>query len=121
MSVVLILAALVLIAYALGKVNLLASAPKSDKDLFPPVTKPQESADTLEIPLAQRGGTINDASAVMRTGVYGIVAVRTEDDVSKSLGYARTHNLKVSIAGARHSMGGQAFARDALVLDMRPY
>ena len=31
---------------------------------------------------------------------------------------ARRENLRVSIAGARHSMGGHAFAPNALVLDM---
>ena len=70
---------------------------------------------------AQKGGTINDASCLDRTPVFGVVAVRTADDVKNALAFARTNGRKVSIAGVRHSMGGQAFARDAVVLDMRNY
>ena len=70
---------------------------------------------------AQKGGTINDASCLDRTPVFGVVAVRTADDVKHALAFARTNRRKVSIAGVRHSMGGQAFARDAVVLDMRNY
>jgi len=70
---------------------------------------------------AQRGGTINDASCLNRTPIYGVVAVRTADDVKNALAFAKANGRKVSIAGVRHSMGGQAFARDAVVLDMRSY
>ena len=70
---------------------------------------------------AQKGGTINDASCLDRTPVFGVVAVRTADDVKNALAFARANGRKVSIAGVRHSMGGQAFARDAVVLDMRTY
>ena len=35
--------------------------------------------------------------------------------------FARQQKLPVSIAGAKHSMGGQEFATDALVLDMRGF
>lgn len=67
---------------------------------------------------AQNGGTINDASCLNRTSVHGIVQVRSIDDIKTALLYAKTNNLKVSIAGVRHSMGGQAFAKNAVVLDM---
>jgi FAD/FMN-containing dehydrogenase len=43
--------------------------------------------------------------------VYGVVKVKTEDDIRAALSYARENGLKVSIAGVRHSMGGQAFAK----------
>jgi len=52
------------------------------------------------------------------TPVYGVVAVREVDDVRAALAFARDNGLKVSVAGVRHSMGGQAFARNAVVLDM---
>jgi FAD/FMN-containing dehydrogenase len=67
---------------------------------------------------AQQGGTLNDASCLNRTPVHGIVRVTSVDDITGALAYARSNNLKVSIAGVRHSMGGQAFSRDAVVLDM---
>ena len=68
---------------------------------------------------AQRGGTVNDASCLSRTEVAGVVAVRSEADVATALAYARARGLAVSPAGVKHSMGGQAFQRGGLMLDMR--
>lgn len=68
---------------------------------------------------AQKGGTINDASCLNRTPVYGVVQVHSADDVKQALAFAKAEGRKVSIAGVRHSMGGQAFAPGAVVLDMR--
>jgi FAD/FMN-containing dehydrogenase len=70
-------------------------------------------------PAAQRGGTINDASCLNKTPVHGVLLVRDADDVAHALRYARDHGLEVTAAGERHSMGGQSFVRDGLVLDMR--
>lgn len=70
------------------------------------------------LPWAQRNGTINDASCLNRTPVFGMVSVTEIEDVRQALRFARDNGLKVSVAGVRHSMGGQAFARNALVLDM---
>ena len=68
---------------------------------------------------AQRGGSINDASCLSRTNIAGIVAVRSEADVASALAHARAANLPVTAAGAKHSMGGQAFRAGGVVLDMR--
>jgi len=68
---------------------------------------------------SQRGGIVNDASCLSRTRVAGIVAVRSEQEVADALAFARSNGLTVSAAGARHSMGGQAFRQGGLVLDMR--
>lgn len=68
---------------------------------------------------AQRGGTVNDASCLSRTPVAGVLTVRREADVAAALAFARANHLTVSAAGVRHSMGGQAFARGGLMLDMR--
>ncbi len=68
---------------------------------------------------AQLGGTINDASCLSRTAIAGTVAVKSEADVRAALDYAAARGLKVSAAGLKHSMGGQAFAPGNLVLDMR--
>lgn len=70
------------------------------------------------LPWAQQGGKINDASCLNRTSIYGIVQVKTVEDIKNALLYAKANHLKVSIAGVRHSMGGQAFFKNALVLDM---
>jgi FAD/FMN-containing dehydrogenase len=55
-----------------------------------------------------------------RTTVAQVVAVRSEVDAVDALSTARERGLRVSIAGSRHSMGGQTFAAGHLVLDMRP-
>jgi FAD/FMN-containing dehydrogenase len=70
------------------------------------------------LPWSRHGGTINDASCLNRTPVFGVIQVTETHDVRRALRFAREAGLKVSIAGVRHSMGGQAFARQAVVLDM---
>ncbi len=74
-----------------------------------------------EVPWAQEGGFINDASCLNRTPIHGIVQVRTEDDIANALQFARANGRKVSLAGVRHSMGGQAFYNNAVVLDLRAF
>lgn len=112
--------------------NRLAADPDGPKDC-PPVyaasQAPQTQIDVQINPLPksellkwkQRGGTINDVSCLNRTPVYGIVQISTEDDIRNALEFARENKLKVSMAAVRHSMGGQAFYRDNLVLDMLSY
>jgi FAD/FMN-containing dehydrogenase len=69
------------------------------------------------IRLAQKGGTINDASCLNRTPIYGIAKPENEDELRTVVAFAQKNGLKLSIAGARHSMGGQAFFTNALVID----
>lgn len=71
-----------------------------------------------ELPWLAKGGETNDASALSRTPVYGIVGVTEEAHVARALAFARDNGLKVSMSAVRHSMGGQAFDDHALVLDM---
>jgi|HubBroStandDraft_2_1064218.scaffolds.fasta_scaffold23950_3 FAD/FMN-containing dehydrogenase len=66
-------------------------------------------------------GFINDASCLNKTPVFGIVAIQSIEDVSHALAFARDNHLKVSIAGQRHSMGGQTFTGGGLILDMRGF
>jgi FAD/FMN-containing dehydrogenase len=82
-----------------------------------PAQPPDPAADRL--PWAQRAGSINDVSCLNPTPVHGIVRVSEADDVRKALTFAARNGFKVSIAGARHSQGGHAFAGNAVVLDMR--
>jgi FAD/FMN-containing dehydrogenase len=53
--------------------------------------------------------------------VYGIVKVTSIDDIKNALQFARENHLKVSMAGVKHSMGGQAFYKNNLVLDMKGF
>jgi decaprenylphospho-beta-D-ribofuranose 2-oxidase len=64
---------------------------------------------------------VNDASGLNRTVIGEVVSPMTEDEIRAAVRSAKDAGLKVAIAGARHSMGGQAMHPDALVLDMLHY
>ncbi len=110
------------------KVSELSADPLGEKDCPPllpgaigDASKTQlarAAAEMAALPWSQQGGTINDASCLNRTAVYGIVQIRRVEDVQNAVQFAAANGLKVSIAGVRHSMGGQAFAHQALILDM---
>ena len=114
------------------EVNRLSAGPVGEKDC-PPLFAENAVPDTnvkVEIaPLSssemlkweQKGGTINDVSCLNRTAVHGIVQVTSVDDIRNALQYARENKLKVSMAGKKHSMGGHAFYRNNLVLDMKGF
>lgn len=111
------------------EVNRLSADPVGPKDC-PPLFAENATVDTqvkVEIaPLSagerlqweQKGGTVNDVSCLNRTPVYGVVKITSVEDVKNALQFAREHGLKISMLGARHSMGGQAFFKNNLVLDM---
>ena len=75
----------------------------------------------IGLPWYQRGGTVNDASCLNRTAVHGVVKVQTENDILEAVEYAIENDLRVSIAGVRHSMGGHAFAAGVVVLDIMEF
>jgi len=111
------------------EVHLLSADPTDEAEChpLPPTesnltTSPVQAA-TPPKPLTwhQEGGFINDASCLNRTAIHGIVQVRTEDDIRNALQVAAETGKKVALAGVRHSMGGQAFYKDAIVLDMRAF
>lgn len=130
-----VIGVLVLLLGAIGlgfrKAQILAADPAGEKSCPPAL----DTDDRLKIDLAaikaitplpdvkwsQVGGSINDASCLNRTDIYGIVEVRTIDDVAKTLAFARANKLPVTSAGVRHSMGGQAFRKGGIVLDMRTF
>src|SRR5229473_2711787 len=89
---------------------------------IPEVLKPTTLIITpppTPLPFEANGGFINDASCLNKTAVFGVVRVQSIEDVSRALSFARENRLKVSVAGQRHSMGGQTFTHGGLVLDMR--
>jgi FAD/FMN-containing dehydrogenase len=70
-------------------------------------------------------GGIEDASRLDRTPVLRIVSLPGEEGAAvellrRVLDDARTRHLPVSIAGARHSMGGQTVTSGGIVVDMLP-
>jgi len=118
------LAALVPASWLSYKVWQLAAPPTAPKDCGPETTGGNAGAaieDETTLPWVARGGTANDVSCLSRTPVAGILRPTSEEAIARALAFARANELKVSMAGARHSMGGQAFARDGLLLDMTGY
>lgn len=118
----------VLIFFGIKKGVDFASAPTKDKDcnfIWPETvdqTKPTKiilEQNTINFNLEQKGGVINDASCLNKTSVYGIAKITSNNDVRYALQFAKANNLKVTSAGQKHSMGGQSFIQDGLVLDMR--
>jgi FAD/FMN-containing dehydrogenase len=89
----------------------------------PAISKPTTLIITppQPLPFEASSGFINDASCLNRTPVFGVINVQSVDDVSRALTFARANHLKVSVAGQRHSMGGQTFTNGGLVLDMRGF
>ncbi|HEV2581836.1 MAG TPA: FAD-binding oxidoreductase [Ktedonobacteraceae bacterium] len=121
--IILLIIAFILVILGIRKIYNLSSDPTAEKDFFPPVHHPGKPLDEApaQLPFSQFGGTINDVTGVNRTSIYGTLQIKSEDDLRNALQFARQHKRTVSIAGARHSMGGQEFATDALVLDMRGF
>ena len=70
--------------------------------------------------------TTDDASRLNRTEVMEVRAVPENSDVAEKelqsiLAQASMDSVKVSIAGARHTMGGHTIAPGGIVIDMRPF
>lgn len=122
---------IVTVSVATRKLYTYAEAPQGQKDcppLFPTGADDPAKPAAVEIkmpanalPWVQKGGTINDASCLDRTPVYGIVQAKEIDDIKNALLFAKENGLKVSMAGVKHSMGGQAFYKNALVLDVTKF
>jgi FAD/FMN-containing dehydrogenase len=71
-------------------------------------------------------GFADDVSRLNRTPVTEVIHVETdpvaaERQLAELLQRARDTGLKVSIAGARHSMGGHTISSGGLVVDMLPF
>src|SRR6476646_12188849 len=112
------------------KLQALAADPDGEKNCRTANNEDQGKADLEKIkaiaPLqgvkwSQLGGAINNASCLNKTEIYGIVEVRSVDDIAKTLTFARDNQLAITTAGVRHSMGGQAFRKGGIVLDMRTF
>lgn len=85
-------------------------------------TKFNETDKAQAIP----NGYTNDASQLNLTKIDTIIQVSNnkteiESQLKDILKYAKKNNLKISIAGARHSMGGHTIYPNGIVLNMLPY
>jgi len=71
-------------------------------------------------------GFTNDASKLNLTEIDTLIAVpndKTEiqNQLKQIVKYAKEKNLKISIAGAQHSMGGHSIYPNGILLNMLPY
>lgn len=85
-------------------------------------TKWKEDGDRIVIPK----GYTDDASRLNLTKVDTIISVpnskkEIEMQLKNILKYAKSNKLKISIAGAQHSMGGHTIYPNGIVLNMLPY
>lgn len=116
-----------LVTFGLVKIDQWTEDPEFEKGCPPPDPGDQLNRPGLLstianlLPWRQRGGSINDASCLSETTVHGVIQIQSEDDIKNALAYAREQKIPVSIAGVRHSMGGHAFSRGGLVLDMQQF
>lgn len=95
------------------------------------VTKPavhlvRTSWNDRDEPIATPQGSIDDASRLNQTAVSEVwpvpaAAKDAEAQLAVLLRRATAEGLPVSIAGARHSMGGHTIASGGIVVDMRPW
>src|SRR5688500_6601946 len=71
-----------------------------------------------EAPLS--GEVCNDKHSHLNpTSVLGRIVPRSVDEVASAVQRLRLRGDSMSIAGSCHAMGGQQFAQDAWLLDMR--
>ncbi|MBP9732249.1 MAG: FAD-binding oxidoreductase [Candidatus Magasanikbacteria bacterium] len=128
LSIAIILLFLFFIIYK--KIALYTLAPIKMKDCtftYPSTTdstKPTSIVIENPTPLPtfiQKGGVINDASCLNKTSVYGIVKVTTIDDIADAVQFAQNNDLQITSAGTQHSMGGQSFVKNGIVLDMKGF
>ncbi len=110
-------------AYFVGRevAALAGGPPEGGKTCIPAASAPATPANVADLPGLIRGGVIDDASCLNATPIYGRLPVRSLGDIQSAIAHARANGLKITAAGARHSMGGQSFSRDGLVLDMKGY
>src|SRR5258708_40335075 len=117
--------------YGLRKLQVLAADPIGEKDCRPAADGAEQGRSDLgrikaiaplaDVKWSQLGGSINDASCLNKTDIYGVVEVHSIDDIASALKFARDNSLPVTSAGVRHSMGGHAFRKGGIVLDIRTF
>ena len=124
----LLLATTALVVLCVKKIFDFSLAPDKEKEsdfVFPSDTEQVQpvptASSTATIAWKQLGGYSNDASHLNKTAIYGIAQISTEDDIRRTLQFARENRLKVTCAGQQHSMGGQTFTHGGLVLDLRDF
>lgn len=71
-------------------------------------------------------GYVNDESHLNLTSIDSIIYASSDsieliNQLKSVIKYAKKHDLKVSIAGTKHSMGGHTITKDGIQLNMLPF
>lgn len=79
-----------------------------------------------QVEVTTPGGYANDASLLSLTKVDTVIQVPNDkvaiqEQLKQILVYAQKNDLKVSIAGAQHSMGGHTIYPNGVMINMLPY
>src|SRR5258705_9829510 len=116
--------------YSYRKLQALAADPTGEKDCGLAVGGGEQAKIDLErikaiaplkdVKWSQLGGSINDASCLNKTEIYGVVEVRSVEDIAKTLAFARDNKLSVTTAGVRQRLGGQGFPEGGHRADSPP-
>ncbi|MBY8912519.1 FAD-binding oxidoreductase [Bacillus sp. YC2] len=69
----------------------------------------------------RQNGTMTDVSRLMPVKIKQTVKGKEKETLIETINEAKRKHLKISIAGAQHSMGGQTYYEDGIVLDMTGY
>ena len=88
------------------------------------LTKTYLNEDNVEIQIPK--GYTNDASGLSITKIDSIIDVANSKDeiisqLKEAIEYSKINKIPISIAGAKHSMGGHTMYPNGIVLNMRPY
>jgi FAD/FMN-containing dehydrogenase len=90
----------------------LTNSLRADDDADPENPSPDERSD-------ERGVLLNDEQSQLNpTRVRQVVKAQSLDDLRLALKTAHRQGRAISVAGGRHSMGGQQFGSDNIHLDM---
>ncbi len=63
--------------------------------------------------------SINDFSRLNKTTINRIITPHSYKELQDVVAYAKKNNLKISIAGSKHSQGGHAFYTNAFVVSLK--
>ena len=118
---IIIFLSVILVVYLVSEVIYLSAAPYDKYECLNQLGQIEKPILTDPLYPDHIFKTINDVSCQNLKRVYDIIEVTSIYDISKAIEFAKKNNLHVSASGSRHTMGGQAFFKDAIVLDMRTF
>lgn len=79
------------------------------------------AADNCAAVLGNGNVPFTDTSRLKTVSATNLYHVASEEDIAKAIECAKKNNLKISMAGSRHSQGGQTYAEKNLILDMKSF